>query len=126
MNRSIRRYIAGVTIACLVLGCGLRVLADPPPAPGVLLTQAYTALASADHDYKGHRIRAMRQVKAAAVALGVSLGGDGRNREAQGASDAQLQTAQGLLQQARAGLSGKPLRHVNQAIKQISIALSIR
>lgn len=125
MRRSILCYLAGVTIALLVLSCGLNVLADPP-ATGALLSQAYTTLASADHDYKGHRIAAMRQVKAAAVALGVTIGGDGRNREAQGVSDAQLRTAQGLLEQARAGLTGKPLRHVNRALKQISIALSIR
>ncbi len=125
MRRNIVRYLAGALMALMVLTWGQNLLADPPAA-GALLSQAYTSLASADHDYKGHRIRAMKQVKQAAAALGVALAGDGRNREVQAASDTQLRTAQGLLEQARASLTGKPLKHVNLALRQISIALSIR
>ena len=32
----------------------------------------------------------------------------------------------GLLQQVTAGLSGKPLKHVNNAIAQINVALTIK
>jgi hypothetical protein len=68
----------------------------------------------------------MKQIEAAAKLLGVSVRGDGRGHEKQGVSDAQLRTAQGLLQQALPGLSGKPLKHVNRALQQLSIALSIK
>jgi len=95
-------------------------------AVGDLLSQAYFTLGSADHDYKGHRIAAMRQIEAAGKSLGVNVHGDGKVREAQAVSDQQLRTAQGLLEQARTGLAGKPLKHVNQAIHHLSTALSIR
>jgi hypothetical protein len=41
-------------------------------------------------------------------------------------SDNQLRTAQGLLEQARPGLSGRPLRHVNRAINDLTVALQIK
>jgi hypothetical protein len=44
----------------------------------------------------------------------------------QGVSDAQLRTTQGSLQQAQAGLSGKPLQHVNKALQELTIDLSIK
>jgi len=97
-----------------------------PAASGALLTQAYSALASADHDYKGHRAAAMRHIEAAGKALGVNVRGDGKGHEAQGVSDNQLRTAQGLLEQARPGLSGRPLRHVNRAINDLTVALQIK
>jgi hypothetical protein len=56
----------------------------------------------------------------------VDLGGDGKGHEKQGVSDTQLSTAQGLLEQARSGLTGRPLKQVNKAIEQISTALSIK
>jgi hypothetical protein len=56
----------------------------------------------------------------------VNVRGDDKNREPQGLSDAQLRSAQALLVQASAGLAGKPLRHVNQAIKHIALALAIK
>jgi len=68
----------------------------------------------------------MKQIEAAAKLLGVKVRGDGKGHERQGVSDAQLRTAQGLLRQAQSGLRGKPLRHVNQALQQLSIALSIK
>ena len=109
----------------MVVFFGPNLLAGPAPS-GDLLRQAYTTLERADHDYKGHRIEAMKQIEAAGKALGVKVRGDGKGHEPQGLSDAQLRTAQGLLEQARAGLKGKPLRHVNKAINQLSIALAIK
>ncbi len=104
---------------------GLNLQAQPAP-PVNLLRQAYATLAMADHDYKGHRVEAMKQIEAAGRLLGVNLHGDGKSHEKQGVSDQQLRVAQGLLQQARPGLTGKPLHHVDRAIKQITVALSIR
>jgi hypothetical protein len=91
-----------------------------------LLDQAYTLLSSANHDYKGHRIRAMHAIKAAARELGATLSGEGKGGENQQSSDAQLRSAQSLLQQAVTGLVGRPQRHVAEAIKQLNIALTIK
>ena len=115
----------GLALVCLVLSFGQRVFAGPGAA-GALLAQAYTALEQADHDYKGHRVAAMKQIEAAGKLLGVTIGGGGKGHEKQAVSDEQLRVAQGLLQQARSGLSGKPLKHVNKALQQLSIALTIK
>ena len=125
MRINLCRTFVGLAVVCFVLSFGQSLVAAPSPAAG-LLVQAYTALEQADHDYKGHRIAAMKQIEAAARLLGVNVWGEGRGHEQQGISDAQLRTAQGLLQQAQSGLSGKPLRHVNKALQQLSIALSIK
>jgi hypothetical protein len=110
----------------LLIVCFAAFTATLHAAPVDLLRQAYVTLGQADHDYKGHRRAAMRQVEAAARFLGASLGSEARNREPQGVSDDQLRAAQGLLQEAAAGLSGKPLKHVLAAERQINVALSIR
>jgi len=112
-------------IILLVFGLVTRTQAQTTTS-SVLLNDAYATLAQAKHDYKGHRVRAMKQIEAALGELGGKISSTGRNREPQGTSDAQLRAAQGLLEQARAGLSGKALKHVEAAINQISIALSIR
>jgi hypothetical protein len=125
MRTNLYRYLVGLAVVCLALSFGQRIFAGPSPAAG-LLVQAYTTLELADHDYKGHRVAAMKQIEAAAKLLGVIVRGDGKAHERQGVSDAQLRTAQGLLQQARSGLSGKPLKHVDRALQQLSIALSIK
>jgi hypothetical protein len=91
-----------------------------------LLDDAYATLAQADHDYKGHRVKAMKQIELAIQELGGKISGKGRGHESQGTSDAQLRAAQGLLQQAAGGLSQKALKHVNAAVEQINIALSIK
>ena len=95
-------------------------------SPVTLLDDAYATLAQAKHDYKGHRVKAMKQIELALGEKGAKVSGKGRVRESQGASDAQLRAAQALVQEAAAGLSGKALKHVNSAISQISTALSIR
>jgi hypothetical protein len=91
-----------------------------------LLDQAYGLLARADHDYKGHRARAMHKIEEAAKALGSKLGGHGKGDEQQGTSDTQMKSAQSLLEQAVGGLTGKPHHHIEEAIKQLNIALSVK
>jgi hypothetical protein len=125
LNKLCFRSLAQVAIVCLALAFSLKLTAGPAPA-GDLLQQAYTTLEQADHDYKGHRVAAMKQIEAAGKLLGLNLRGDGKGHEKQGISDDQLRTARALLEQARAGMTGKPLRHVNRAIKQLDIALSIK
>ena len=97
-----------------------------PAAPANLLRQAYATLAAADHDYKGHRIEAMKQVELAAKLLHVDIRGDGKGHEKQGVSDEQLRAARAILEQARGPLSGKALKRVDRAINQIDTALKIR
>jgi hypothetical protein len=91
-----------------------------------LLDDAYATLAQAKHDYKGHRVKAMKQIELALGEVGAKVSGKGKNREPQGTSDAQLRSAQGLLQQAKGGLSGKGLKHVENAIAQINDALAVK
>ncbi|HKW30714.1 MAG TPA: hypothetical protein VJT54_15365, partial [Verrucomicrobiae bacterium] len=115
-----------ILFAIILLVFGLVTCAQAQTTSSVLLNDAYATLAQAKHDYKGHRVRAMKQIEAALGELGGKISSTGRNHEPQGTSDAQLRAAQGLLEQARAGLSGKALKHVEAAINQISVALSIR
>ncbi len=124
MNTKIKRLAAGVVVAVLTVFFSARVLAGP--APGPLLAQAYGSLAAADHDYKGHRAAAMKQIEEAGKLLGVNVRGDGKNHEPQRESDAHLRNAESLLQEARGDLSGKPLKHVEAALKDLSVALSIK
>jgi hypothetical protein len=93
-----------------------------------LLREAYHLLAVADHDYDGHRARAMHNTAEAARTIGVHLRGGGKADEAQGASDEQLRKAQGLLQEALGPMAGraKAIEHLEAAINQISAALKIR
>jgi hypothetical protein len=101
------------------------------PADVQAVTQAYRLLSQADHDYQGHRAKAMKHLHQAGRVLGVSLKGDGRTKEQQGTSDAQLQQAQATLQQMTANNANGPrhqraLQHVNSALSEISTALSIK
>jgi len=92
-----------------------------------LLSQAYAALSVADHDYQGHRVRAMKHIEVAAKVLGLTLGGNGTGHEAQATSDQQLHTAQGLLQQAlAAGPRPRVQKQINLALTELSTALSIK
>ena len=94
------------------------------------LTSAYLILATGDHDYKGHRVRAMHQIEAAAKLLGVNLGGDAKDRQRQVLSDGKLREARGMLETVlgAAEVKSQPriAKHVTEAIQQINIALSIR
>jgi hypothetical protein len=113
-------------LAILLLVFGLVTTARAQANSTALLNDAYATLAQAKHDYKGHRVRAMKQIEAALGEMGAKISSTGRNHEPQGTSDAQLRAAQGLLEKAEPGLSGKSLKHVQAAVSQISIALSIR
>jgi len=95
-----------------------------------LLQNAYVLLSTANHDYDGHRIKAMKSVHAAATVLRVSLQGEGRGQEQQGTSDAQLRQAQKMLEQVRTAAAGRKQRrlvkHLDTAIQHLSAALSTK
>ncbi len=116
-----------VLLAVIVLLLGLVASAHAQNAsPVTLLDDAYATLAQAKHDYKGHRVKAMKQIELTLGEKGAKVSGKGKVREPQGTSDAQLRAAQALVQQAAAQLSGKALKHANAAISQISTALKIK
>ena len=93
------------------------------------LTRAYLILATGDHDYKGHRVKAMHQIEAAAKLLGVNLGGDAKDRQKQVLSDDKLRDAQGLLEivlnSAEVKAQPRISKHITEAIDQIDVALTI-
>jgi len=94
------------------------------------LTRAYRILATGDHDYQGHRVKAMHQIEAAAKLLGVNLGGDAKDRQKQALSDDKLRDARGLLEivlnSAEAKAQPRISKHISEAIDQINVALSVR
>jgi hypothetical protein len=95
-----------------------------------MLQNAYDILATGDHDYSGHRVKALHAVKVAAKLLGMNLAGDDKDRQPQPLSDAKLREAQGLLQNvlgnAEVMNQKRVVKHLTEAINQISIALSIK
>jgi len=98
MNQSIFfRGPALVAALFLALGMVTRASAQPTNTVG-LLDDAYATVAQGKHDYKGHRVRAMEQIKLAVEGLGGSISGKAKARESQMTSDLQLKAAVGLLQ----------------------------
>src|SRR5580692_781446 len=91
---------AALISAILLLSCGLSArAADDPAAPPDnselgLLKQTYHILKIADHDYDGHRVKAMHSIENACDKLGSNIRGDGKDIETQSVSDAQLRQAQ--------------------------------
>jgi hypothetical protein len=130
---STRLLIATLLVgAFTLLGVPARVIAaeKAPGAEVQMLRDAYHILERADHDYKGHRHAAMHDIEEAAKHLKVSLHGDGKAHEAQPASDAEVSQARGLLQNAHGALAGhknKEIgRHLEAAIKELDVALSVK
>ena len=99
--------------------------------PVALLRPAYITLATADHDYKGHRVKAMKAIEAACKLLGTDISGEGRGHEPQAVSDAQLRQALSEVQQASAAVPGgkdqkKIVAHLDKAISELNTALTIK
>jgi hypothetical protein len=93
-----------------------------------MMISAYDILASSDHDYGGHRVKAMRQVEAAAKSLGVNLHGDDHDRQHQVVSDEKMQSAANMLSRVleNAEVKGQPRisKHIADAIDQINRGLA--
>ncbi len=99
-------------------------------AEAEMLRRSYWILDSANKDYAGHRVKAMKQIKTAAGLLGLDLNaGDDRARERQVWSDDRLRTADDLLSHVlnAAGVKDQPRisKHVSDAMNQIKRALSV-
>lgn len=95
-----------------------------------MLHRAYHILATGDHDYKGHRVKAMHAVEAAAKLLGLDLSGDLKDHEPQPLSDDKLREAAGLISNVLASAEVKDqkrvTKHLDVAINQINLALAIK
>jgi hypothetical protein len=138
-------------ILATVLACGINLRAatsSAPQTPGVTgqtqfpfaqavdfsearaLTGAYLILATGDHDYEGHRVKAMHQIEAAGKLLGMDLAGDAKDRQQQVLSDDKLREARGMLETVlgAAEVKDQPRisKHITEAINQIDVALSTR
>jgi len=150
-NKQILVLRAAVLSAVLTVGVGLRA-ATVPAAPMLnapvtggeafeavafrdsteagLLRDAYRILATGDHDYDGHRVKAMHAVEAAAKLLGMDVSGDLKDRSPQPLSDDKLREAQGLISQVlgSAEVKGQKrvVKHLNRALQHINVALNIR
>ncbi len=89
-----------------------------------LLREAYINLATANHDYRGRRMNAMKEVRAAGKTIGLDVRRDAKVVERQGISDEHLRAARAMLAEARPVLDRRGVTHVDRAIKQIDIALN--
>lgn len=143
---------ASLTVLVSILGGASLLAATPPQVAGApvsasspaqfqmlafrdtaeadMLHRAYHILATGDHDYHGHRIKAMEQVHKAADMLGVDLTGDDKDHEKQVLSDDKLREARGLLEHVLGASEVKDqkriAKHIKGAIKEIDAALKKR
>jgi hypothetical protein len=95
-----------------------------------MLHRAYRILATGDHDYKGHRVRAMHQIEAAAKLLGLDLSGDLKDRQPQVLSDDKMREASGLISSVLNSAAVKDqtriVKHLTDAVNQINAGLSVK
>jgi hypothetical protein len=123
-SRSIYLRIVAVVMA---LSFSLYAHAESPREEVV---HAFHLLKKADHDYAGHRAKAMGEVEAAGRDLGLDLKGDLDDHERQWKSDDQLIEARRLLREARNKLEredrDRVAGHLDGAIAQIDAALNVK
>jgi hypothetical protein len=90
------------------------------------LRHAYWLLEQADRDYKGHRGKAMEEIKKAGEIIGLDLHGEGYGGEHQAWSDERLREARQLLVDIVDKSHEHEHEHIWKAIKQIDKALEVR
>lgn len=120
-SRFLYLQIAAVTVA---LSFAMRVYAEPPRQE---LLHAYVLIKHANHNYEGHRARALEHVEAAGKALDLNLEGDVNNHERQWKSDQMMAEARHLLFHARGSFErqdrDRAATHVDRAIEEIDRAI---
>lgn len=109
---------------------GFQVMAFRDSAEAKMLRDAYIILSTGDHDYNGHRVDAMQQVRAAADSLGLDVSGDATGGKPQPLSDERMREAKNLIVQVRDSAAvkdqAKVVKKLNEAIHQINSALGIK
>lgn len=122
-----RKFCISIAVVAFLFSFGLAAHAEPPRDE---LAHAYRLLKTANHDYDGHRVKAMEEVKAAASDLGIEVGGELPDREHQWKSDDQLKEARRLLRDAKDKLEAhdrdRVAEHVEKAIKEINASLEVK
>jgi len=120
-------------MAMILVLCGGVQAATPQPAGTAEVQQlrsAYRTLEVADHDYHGHRIKAMHALHRACKLLGSEIRGDGKGHQSQPVSDAELTQAQttihGVLQGNVVAGQPKVAKLLEKAVEEISLALKVR
>ena len=146
MSNQISRICTGAVILSAALCCTVNLtpatalaatdatttpMQAPAANPVGLLRPAYITLATADHDYKGHRVKAMKAIEAACDLLRTDIRGEGKGHEPQAISDTQLRGALSEVQQASALVPAgkgqkKIVSHLDKAISELNIALTIK
>jgi hypothetical protein len=153
MNTKYLKTAAKSAVLVTILACGVNLRAATSSTPQTLsgsitsqnqfqtvafrdtaeartLASAYLILATGDRDYKGHRVKAMHQIEAAAKLLDMDVHGYARGHQPQVLSDDKLREARGLLENVLGAAEVKAQKriskHIAEAINQINVALSIR
>jgi hypothetical protein len=94
------------------------------------LERIYEILTLANHDYQGHRGKAMRSIAKACETLGGHASGVSKGGETQAASDEQLQQSEKLLEQVRDSFAASDPKAVtadlNDSVKELSAALAVK
>ncbi len=127
MKKATRSLCLRIVAIALALSFGLSAYAETPRES---MVHAYRLMKKADHDYDGHRVKAMEHLEVAGKALGLELKGDLGDKERQWKSDAQLAEARKLLRNAAKKLEradrDRVADHVDLAIKEIDLALKVK
>jgi hypothetical protein len=87
------------------------------------LRHAFWLLENADHDYAGHRIKAIEQIRKAGEIIGMELHGKGYGGAEPPKSDERLHRARVLLQEVAEESGGKEHEHLHKAIHELDDAL---
>jgi hypothetical protein len=91
------------------------------------LRRAYWLLSQADRDYRGHRAKAMEEIKKAGEIIGMDLHGEGWGGEHQAWSDERLREAKHLLEDvAEKTGGGREHEHLRVAIHELNKALDVK
>ena len=124
MKTSFFRRFA-VVLATLALCAVPALRAGTPTTAGDRVREAYTRLAGVEQDYRGHRAAAMQELESTAKLMHLELETPDPAAEPSLKPDREIVAARKALTEARPGVSGKALKHLNQAIRHLSSALKL-
>jgi len=124
MKLTSRLFYLQILAVTVALSFAARVYAEPPRQE---LVHAYVLLKHANHNYEGHRARALEHIEAAGKALDLKLEGDTDNHEHQLQSDQMMAEARHMLFHARESFErhdrDRAATHVDRAIEEIDRAI---
>lgn len=127
MKVSLKLSYLKLAAIALALSLGVSAYAETPREE---LAHAYALLKLANHDYDGHRVKAMKELEIAGESLGMKLEAHGSEHERKWKSDEQLAEAHRLLREARDKLEARDrdraAAHVEKAIKETDAALRVK